>query len=223
MKKEILNGLNVYSFNSSEDLVACIESSKKIYVARNSDKIVFSDTHLKKIINANIGYTDGIGAVWALRQKGLKSTIKISGSDLWINVLNKLYKSHSFYFIGGSQLVIEKVILKIQENFPNIRIAGWRNGYFTPEQKESILEDIENTNPDIIFVAMGSPKQELFMQEIFVRYKASLLGLGGSFDIYAGIKKRAPRIFLKLNIEFLYRYLFNNIKWHRIMSDFKFF
>lgn len=215
--------MQVYSFQSCEELVESIRTLKKLYIAVNSDKIVSSDNHLINLINNNIGYTDGIGAVWALQQKGLKSTVKISGSDLWLNVLTKLYESHSFYFIGGSQYVIEKVISKVKENFPGIKIAGWRNGFIHPDEKRLLLDQIKLSKPDIIFVAMGSPRQELFMEEIFKVHETSMLGLGGSFDVYAGIKKRAPAFFLRLNLEFLYRYLFNNIKWNRIISDFKFF
>ena len=95
---------------------------------------------------------------------------------------------------------------KLREKFPDINIAGYRNGYISSdEEKIALLDDIEEKRPDVVFVAMGSPKQELLMGEMMTRHKAIHQGLGGSFDVFTGHVKRAPKWWVDHNLEFAYR------------------
>jgi len=221
---KVINGIKVFYFSSIGQLIDTANNENKILVAINSDKITYADNSLKKIINNNIGYTDGIGAVWALNQKGVKNIIKISGSDLWLEFIKKYYKTKSFYLVGSKPMVIEKLVTKLKSNFKSINICGYRDGFFKNEvEKKILIADIKKKKPDFIFIAMGSPKQEYLMEEIYSSYPKTMLGLGGSFDIYAGVKKRAPKFILYLNLEFLYRYIFNRVSIKRILIDFKFF
>lgn len=158
------------------------------------------------IINCNIGYPDGIGAVWALQRKGLKS-VKIPGVELWLDIVNKFYKEKSFYLVGSSQKVVTNTVELLREEYPEIDIKNYRNGYLNEKEFDDLKADILTKKPSIIFVAMGTPRQELLMNELFQLYPALYMGLGGSFDVYSGFKKRAPRFFLKFNLEWLYRLL----------------
>ena len=96
----------------------------------------------------------------------------------------------------------------MKQSFPGIRIANYRNGYIrTEEEKAALIADIKAKKPDVVFIAMGSPKQELLMDEMFNAYPAIYQGLGGSFDVYTGNVKRAPDWWVKHNLEFAYRLL----------------
>ena len=108
--------------------------------------------------------------------------------------------------MGGKQTVIEKCVAKLKEDFPGINIVGYRNGYLKDEgDKQSLIADIVSKKPDVVFVAMGSPKQELLMEEIQKAHNAIFQGLGGSFDVYVGAVERAPKWWLDHNLEFAYR------------------
>ena len=103
---------------------------------------------------------------------------------------------------------MKETVEKLQKEFEGIRIVGYRDGYIrTPEEKERLIIDIVEKKPDVVFVAMGSPKQELLMEEIQSRHNAIFQGLGGSFDVYTGHVQRAPEWWVKHNLEFAYRLL----------------
>ena len=183
-------------------------ANKSILVALNAEKILHSTDTTRAIIGRNVGYPDGIGAVWALRKKGCKKVKKIPGCELWLDIVKTYYKSKTFYLVGGKQKVIEATVTELKKEFNGIQIVNYRNGYIkTAQEQKELIEDIGLKKPDIVFVAMGSPKQELLMEEIQKQHAALYQGLGGSFDVYCGLKKRAPKIFLSLNLEWFYRLL----------------
>ena len=102
--------------------------------------------------------------------------------------------------------MIQQTVSKLNNEFPNINILGFRNGYIKTEaEKQTLIKDIANKKPDVVFVAMGSPKQELLMQEMQQHHPAIYQGLGGSFDVYVGNVERAPRWWVKNNLEWAYR------------------
>ena len=102
--------------------------------------------------------------------------------------------------------MIEEIVAKLRSEFPGIDIVNYRNGYIKSEQERAeLLADIEVRRPDVVFVAMGSPKQELLMKDMLARHNAIYQGLGGSFDVYTGHVLRAPRWWIDHNLEFAYR------------------
>lgn len=206
MQKVSLNGVEIYPFTSELELLGFIDERKGILVAINAEKILHATEQTRAIINRNIGYCDGSGALLALKQKGFKDAIKIPGCELWLKIIAKFYKEKTFYLVGGKQDVIEETVSKLKNEFEGIDIIGYRNGYIkTDEEKQALIEDIANKKPDVVFVAMGSPKQELLMEEIQARHKAIFQGLGGSFDVYIGRVERAPEWWVNHNVEFAYR------------------
>lgn len=218
----IVNGIRIYSFENFQQIINYSQEEKKILIALNSDKLHYSDFRLKKIINSNIGYCDGIGAVWALKRKGIKNAIKIPGCELWLEFIkqnpNKLY-----YIIGGTGETIEMTIEKLQATYPTIRIVGYKDGFFkSTEEEKALICSIKLSKPDFVFVAMGSPKQEYLLNKIHEAYPTIMMGLGGSYDVFVGKVKRAPKWMIKLNLETFYRYIYANIKFSRIKSDFNF-
>ena len=208
MKYECLNGVITYSPKSRKDLIDYAINNKKILVAVNAEKILHATDQSKNIINRNLGYPDGIGAVWALQKKGFKNTVKIPGCELWLDIIAHAYKDKTFYLVGGKQQVIEETVEKLKKEFKSINILNYRNGYFkTENDKNELIKDIKTLQPDIIFVAMGSPKQELLMEEMQKSHQATYQGLGGSFDVYTCRVDRAPQWFVKYNFEWAYRLL----------------
>jgi len=208
MQYRFINGIKVFGFASKNDLIEF--SSKRapvILIAVNAEKIVNSGAELKSVINQNLGYADGVGAVWALKQKGLKDVVKIPGVELWLEFIKNCNQNSSFYFVGGKEAVIQETYKKITADYPNIDIKGYRNGYLKEGEKELLIKDLKEKRPDFVFVAMGSPAQENLMTELVQAHQAVYMGLGGSFDVYTGKVQRAPRLFLDLKLEWLYRLL----------------
>lgn len=206
MEAVSLNGVKVYPYNSEQQLLDYISAHKGILVAINAEKILHATEQTRAIINRNIGYCDGSGAVLALRQKGYKNACKIPGCELWLKIINAFYKEKTFYLVGAKPHVIVATVEKLKRDFKTIRIVGYRDGYIrTDEEKNILIKDIEEKRPDVVFVAMGSPKQELLMEEIQQHHKAIFQGLGGSFDVYTGYVQRAPKWWVDHNLEFAYR------------------
>ena len=206
IKKESLNGIEIYPFGSETELLDFVDEKKGILVAINAEKILHATPQTRAIINRNIGYCDGAGAQKALKQRGYKDACKIPGCELWLKIVKRYYRSKTFYLVGGRQEVIDETVAKLKTEFPEISIIGFRNGYLkSDEERQTLIEDVASKKPDIVFVAMGSPKQELLMEEMQQRHSAIYQGLGGSFDVYTGHVERAPKWWVNHNLEFAYR------------------
>lgn len=206
MDNRVIRGLKCYAPKSRKELIDYAIKNQIILIAVNAEKILKATQEIKDIINRNIGYPDGIGAVWALEQKGLNNVVRIPGVELWLDIIQQTYHEKSFYLVGGSEEVIQKTVERLKHDFPGIKIANFRNGYLkTNNEKEELIKDVVNLKPDFVFVAMGSPKQEKLMEELQVKHSAVYQGLGGSFDVYTGTVKRAPHWWVKNNLEWAYR------------------
>lgn len=224
MNKVNLRGINVYPFSSKEELLDYVIENKRILIAINAEKIMNATDDLKRIINDNIGYCDGIGAVMAVKKKGGKQAVRLPGCELWLDIVKILsQKNKSFYLVGGKQPVIEATVAQLKQDFPDINIVGYRNGYLgNDNERKLLIQDVIDKKPDVVFVAMGSPKQELLMQEMLKAYPAIYQGLGGSFDVYVGNVKRAPKVFCKLGLEWFYRLLMQPTRIKRQLVYVKF-
>ena len=206
-KRISVNGVKINPFTSFNELLDHVVHHKGILVAINAEKILHATPQTRDIINRNIGYCDGIGAVMALRRHGQKQAVKLPGCELWLKIIAALYKDGKrFYLVGSKQEVIEATVAKLKQEFAGIDIVGYRNGYIkTEEERKALIDDIAARRPDVVFVAMGSPKQELLMEEMSERHPAIYQGLGGSFDVYTDYAKRAPQWWVRHNLEFAYR------------------
>jgi UDP-N-acetyl-D-mannosaminouronate:lipid I N-acetyl-D-mannosaminouronosyltransferase len=136
-----------------------------------------------------------------------------------LKIVERKYKDSTFYLVGGKQDIIEKTVEKIREDYPNINILGYRNGYLKGDDEQRLIDDIVAKKPDVVFVAMGSPKQELLMENMLKHHSAVYQGLGGSFDVYTGRMKRAPEWWIKHNLEGPYRVMTDPKKWKRFVQD----
>ena len=208
MEKVILNGVEVYPCPSEDQLLSFVNVHKGILVAINAEKILHATEQTRGIINRNIGYCDGAGAQLALKQKGYKEACKVPGCELWLKIVARFHQEKTFYLVGGKPQVIAETVNKLKQEYPGIAIIGYRDGYLkTEEERRKLIDDMAEKRPDVVFVAMGSPKQELLMEEMQQRHRAIYQGLGGSFDVYTGHVQRAPKWWVEHNLEFAYRLL----------------
>lgn len=218
-----LNGMKVYPFGSSRELLDYVDLHKGILVAVNAEKVTKATDETRMVVNNNIGYADGAGVVVAMHKLGRPNAVRIAGCDLWLDIIRDSYKEKSFYLIGGKQEVIEDTINKLKQEYEGINILGYRNGYIkTDEERNALIRDIADKKPDVVYVAMGSPKQEFLMADIMKVHPAIYQGLGGSFDVYTGRVKRAPLWWQKHNVEFLYRFLKQPQRYRREYYRLKF-
>ena len=115
------------------------------------------------------------------------------------------------------------VVYKLRKRYPKLRIVGYRDGFLRTEgERSDLIDDIAAKRPDIVFVAMGSPKQEYLMEEMLARHHALYQGLGGSFDLYMGLFKRAPRWVRAIGCEWLWRFVAQPSRIRRITPYLRF-
>lgn len=148
---------------------------------------------------------DGIGVVKGANMLGIPLKERITGVETVQGLFALLNEKHrSVYLFGAKKEVLELLKEKLAAEYPNIRLAGSRDGYAA--DKNAVFDDIAEAQPDAVLVALGIPLQEKLIAKHYHRFhKGIFIGVGGSFDVLSGTKKRAPAIFCKLNLEWLYR------------------
>lgn len=226
MDKITVLGVNFDNVNMTEAVDRCkkfIKGDKGNLVVTPNPEIVMrakEDEEFKKIINeAELVIPDGIGIIKAGNILGTPLKERVAGYDLICNLLEEGKDgSISFYFWGSKPGFAEEAKQKMEEKYPNIKILGSHTGYFKDEEEASIVEEIRNLKPDVLLVGTGAPKQE----KIINKYKNEGffkigIGCGGSIDVLAGEVKRAPKIFIKLHLEWFYRLLKQPSRWKRML------
>lgn len=193
-----------------EDLSSHLLNEEKAFIVTANPEIVMEahrdDQYMKTICSANYIVPDGIGIIFAAKRQNTPLQERIAGFDL-MNDLLKFANEHrlSCFFLGATTLVNEKAVKQVQKQYPNIEIAGHHHGYFAQDD-HTIVNLVKQVAPDLVFVALGYPKQEFWIREHLSSFKkGTFIGVGGSFDVLAGDVKRAPDIWIKLNLEWLYR------------------
>ncbi|MDI6861666.1 MAG: WecB/TagA/CpsF family glycosyltransferase [Caldisericia bacterium] len=228
MKKFL--GYNLYPLTFEETKEKIInflkEDKKRVITPINPEKIVKSlnDAKLKEILeNSDLLLPDGYGIVIASKILGIGIKERITGIDMFEALLKYGDKENlSIYFLGAKEDVVKAVIEKVKKEFKGIKIAGFHNGFFSDPNE--VLEDMKDKKIDILFVAMGSPKQEYFIYDNLKYINAKIsMGVGGSFDVFSGKIKRAPKLIRKLGLEWFYRFILEPKKrFPRVLLLFKF-
>lgn len=190
---------------------------KKIYTP-NTEIVMAAkdDENLKELLNkGDLIIPDGIGLIYGSRIQKRPLKERVTGFDTSIKLLEiGNEKGYSIYLLGGKEGVARDAAKNIKEKWPNIKIAGYHHGYFkgshlglkNEEEEEKIIKDINEKNPDIIFVGLGFPKQEIWIDANKDKIKGKvIIGNGGVMDILSGNAKRAPEIYQKLGLEWFYR------------------
>lgn len=150
---------------------------------------------------------DGAGTVWAGRKLGYQVPERVAGFDLFLHLL-EYGATHgtTFFLFGAAPGIAEAAKKKAEELYPGVKIVGTRNGYFNKEDEPAIIQQINDSGADVLFAALGAPKQEFWLQEHRDELKPALqVGLGGSFDVLAGKMERAPKWMQEASLEWLFR------------------
>ncbi len=192
--------------------IACLNVYKMSYAFRMPG---FS----KILSKANMLITDGVSVLLTARLLGCPVKERITGVQLFCDLLEVAHQHrYRIFFLGSQEAVLQKVLDKIRAEYPNLIVAGYQNGFF--EDEAAIADRIRESNSDILFVAMGSPKQELFMEQYADRLGVPIrMGVGGSFDVFSGLTPRAPLLSQKLGLEWLYRCVVEPKKYLRRYSQ----
>lgn len=182
---------------------------KTFVVTANPETFMISEKNedVRKMLldKETVMVPDGIGVLKAGKKIGYNIEERITGID----IANELLKfgneqKKSIYLFGSKQEVINSMKIVIKEQYHNLKLVGTSNGYVT--DKDKVFDEIVKLEPDIVLVALGIPLQEMLIYKHLNRFKKGIfVGVGGSFDVMSGMKKRAPKIFIKLNLEWLYR------------------
>lgn len=183
------------------------------------------DEELREVLeNAGMVIPDGIGLIYASKIYGLGLTERVAGIDMMDRILDYCNKTKkSIFILGGKAGVAEEAMINIQGQYDNILCAGTIDGYYSNEDEYKVVDKINESKCDVLFVALGAPKQEKWIAKYQNVLNASVaIGVGGSVDVWSGNSKRAPKIFIKLGLEWFYRLITDPRRIFRMMSIPKF-
>lgn len=206
-----------------EEINKRLTQEQKCFIVTANPEIVMyankNENYKRAILTADYIVPDGIGVIIASKILQTRLAERIAGFDLMKDIL-KIANEHSYrvFLLGAKENVVRKTATNIQGKYPNVTIVGFHHGFFTLND-EKIVEMVKATQPDIIFVALGYPRQEQWIQQFITQFdKGLFIGVGGSFDVIAGKVKRAPSFWRKLNLEWLYRLLKQPSRWRRMLQ-----
>lgn len=182
------------------------------HVVVNVDKLVKArrDPALRQVINdCALINVDGMPVVWASRLLGRPLKERVAGVDLFEAIMARAArKGWRIFLLGAREEIVSRVRLLYEAKYPGLRIAGHRNGYWKPEEEAQVVQQIADARADILFVAISSPKKEQFLAQHQARMKVPFaMGVGGTFDVAAGLVKRAPPWMQRTGLEWFYRFL----------------
>lgn len=204
-----------------------LNKGEKTFVVTANPEIVMKtreDPAYKEIVqSANYVIPDGAGILLAAKYMKQPLQERIAGIELVLDLLTFAEKQGmSCYFLGAKDYINEKAVLEMKKRFPDLTIAGNHHGFFDLDDPQ-IVEDVAQSNADIVLVALGLPRQEVWINQHKGEFSKGLfMGVGGSFDILAGEVKRAPKAWIKLNLEWLYRIVKEPFRVKRIFKVFEF-
>lgn len=214
VKKENILGIDVCDV-SYEELMKAIshdieKNNQSFIVAINPEKILKSrkDEQLRSLLNgATYQIADGIGIIYASKLRGGSIKKRVTGIDTMEHLCELATKNdYSIFMYGAKNEILMQAKRNLEAKFKGIKIVGVINGY--EEDNDKIIKAINKVKPNIIFVAMGSPKQELWIKDNMDKVDVNIFqGVGGSFDVFSGAVKRAPVAMQKIGLEWFYRLL----------------
>lgn len=235
-------GYKIFS-KSKKEFLKLIDTYEKVNIISGNPEVLYNgikDEMLRKSFtnDTSVIIPDGVGTVLASKIASKPVDEKIAGIEVMDEILRKCKTDNKkVYLLGAKKEVVEKAKRAIEEKFRGIDIVGYHDGYFDIENCDGLIEEIIALKPYAIFVAMGCPRQEIFIERNLRRLPCKIfMGVGGSFDVYAGNTKRAPKVMINLGLEWLYRVskepwrvkrltsipkflfkvFFENLRWRRV-------
>lgn len=225
-KVDIL-GVKVASLTMKEavnTVLDFISRREPVIVATANAEMIMNatrDPELKKVLDAAaLVVPDGAGTVWAAHHLGYKMPERVAGYDMVQELLRIApQKQLRIYFFGSAPGVAEKAKRKAETLYPGVNIVGVRNGYFSAADEPDIVADIKKAEPDILLAALGVPKQEKWLHKYYKELNVPVsIGVGGTFDVMAGVMKRAPLWMQKAKLEWLFRGLLQPKRAGRLLA-----
>lgn len=214
MKNVKIFGINIQNTTLAEARLLVrsqLEKNELFTIATPNTEIAMmakDNKEYSNLVNSfDLVLPDGIGLIYASKMKKMPLKERVTGFDISIEMLKMgKEKDVSLYILGGKPGVSKEAKIRVEKQYPGVTVVGERDGYFSLDDENAILNDINSKLPDIIFVGLGFPKQEEFIQRNKQKIKAKIIiGNGGVTDILAGVTNRAPDIFIKMNLEWFYR------------------
>ncbi|WLR49021.1 WecB/TagA/CpsF family glycosyltransferase [Halobacillus litoralis] len=200
-----------------------IENKEKSFVVTANPEIVMrahdNSYYMDCLQRASYITADGIGIVKASQLLKAPLPERVTGYDIMMEFLEKANENkYRIYLLGAKEETLHRAIKNINIDYPHIEVVGHRNGYFTWNDS-SVTEDIKEKKPDIVFVALGVPKQERWIAENFSDFDQGVfICVGGSIDVVSGDVKRAPIRWQNMNLEWLYRLIKQPSRWKRMLA-----
>ncbi len=207
-----------------ERVAQLIAAGKPSLVATANAEMLLRATHddeLKTILNAaKLVVPDGAGTVWAARHLGKFMPERVAGADLVLELMKLApAKSWKFFMFGAAPGIADKAKLKAEILCPGIKIVGTRNGYFTAADESDIIAQIKNSRADVLLAALGVPKQEKWLAAHLHELNVPVsIGVGGTFDVMAGVVKRAPLWMQRARLEWLFRAMLQPSRAGRLLA-----
>lgn len=203
-------GVGISNITKKDLTKILVERNGPFYIVTPNPEMVYiasDDKQFKNLLNsAKYKIPDGIGIIIASKIYGKPIKERISGIDVF-DLLGNFGRIRIF-LLGSKEEAVKEATAKLKNKFSNIEAIGYHNGYFRKEENDTIIEKIKQFKPDILFVGLGCPKQEEWIYENYRKAGAKVtIGVGGSFDVVSGLKKRAPAILVKIGLEWFYRFL----------------
>ena len=211
-----LRGLNLIGWRDMQHALDYLYAEGALkegtLVAINAEKMltIEDNPQVRSLIEAaEFKYADGISVVRSIRKKFPQARVdRVAGADLWEALMERAGREGTpVFLLGGKPDVLEETEDKLRKQW-QVNIVGSQDGYFRAEDKQALFERIRASGAKIVTVAMGSPRQEILMRDCREVYANALyMGVGGTYDVFTGYVKRAPEIWQRLGLEWLYRLL----------------
>ena len=193
-----------------EKIIKAGKPTQHVVINASKVNLMNDDPKLQEIVNScPLINADGASIVWAAKILGVPLTERVTGIDLFVNLVKiAAEKGYKIFLFGAKEEVVQKVKEKFENQYPDLQIVGYRNGYFTEADEPEIVKNMAESGADMLFVAFSSPKKEYwvnkYLQQLNIPF---VMGVGGSFDVVAGITERAPKWMQEHGMEWFYRFI----------------
>lgn len=192
-------------------------------VTLGTEMVVYAqrDARFRKIVNAcALSLCDTVGLLAVARRRGATIEERVTGVELIEHLCKRAAKDElSAYFFGGAEGVAADAAAILEMRYPGLVVAGVRNGFFTPDESPAIVDEIRSSKAQLLFVGLGSPRQELWLAEHLAATGCGVgIGIGGSFDVISGRVERAPFLWRRFGLEWLYRLIREPHRWRRQLA-----
>ncbi|AOP41631.2 lipopolysaccharide N-acetylmannosaminouronosyltransferase [Edwardsiella piscicida] len=219
-----IRGIDIWGFRDSDQFLRHLLTETAVrpgtLVAINAEKVMTAEDDAAAralIAAAEYKYADGISIVRAIRRKYPGAQVsRIAGADLWEALMQRAGElGIPVFLVGGQPDVLAQTEAALRRRW-GVNVVGAQDGYFSPEQRDALFERIRASGAQIVTVAMGSPRQEILMRDCRAYYPQALyMGVGGTYDVFTGRVRRAPHLWRRFGLEWLYRLLSQPTRWRR--------